>query len=263
MTTVSDICQFLEALAPRSKMMSWDNCGLLCGSSRKEVRRILVALDPFLDVAQEAAELGADMIVTHHPLIFRPAKSVTDETALGQTIIHLITNGIAAYNLHTNLDTAPGGVNDVLARTLGFENVQIIEPTEVDAGGRAWGLLRMGTVAEQTLPEFLGTVKARLGTPVLRYADGGKPVHKVACGGGACAGEWQSALAAGCDTFVTADAKYNDFWDARDAGLTLVDAGHFYTENPVCGNLCAKLREAFPEIAVTISERHRDCMAFF
>lgn len=263
MITVEDILTYLNTLAPQSRMMDWDNGGLLCGRKAKSVSRILIALDPFEDVAKEASEIKADLVVTHHPLIFRPLYNVTDDTAIGRTVMHLIQNDIAAINLHTNLDVAPDGVNAVLAKTLGFENITVIDPTDTDSEGRQWGLLRCGTVPEQKLDAFLSHVKNALGTPVLRYADGGKPVHRVACGGGACADEWKAVLSAGCDTFVTSDAKYNDFWDARDAGVTLIDAGHFFTENPVCGFLQAKLRQAFPDIETTISSVHKDCMHFY
>ena len=121
----------------------------------------------------------------------------------------------------------------------------------------------MGTVPEQSLDAFLTVVKTALHCPGLRYAQGGKSVHQVAVGGGACADGMAEALAAGCDTFVTADVKYNQFWDAADFGLNLIDAGHFYTENPVCGYLAEKLRAAFPAVSVKISQSHQDCMKFF
>lgn len=260
--TVHDVLQALEALAPASMKYDWDNVGLLCGRSSQEVRRILVALDPFEDVCREAAETGADLIVTHHPLIFQPPKSVTDGDSVGRCILFLATHGISAVNAHTNLDCAPGGVNDVLARTLGLEQVEVLNPAGTDAQGRPYGLLRAGTVAETPLAAFLDHVKARLGAPGLRYVDAGKTVRRVAVGGGACAGEIRAVYDAGCDTFVTADVKYNQFWDAHDLGLNLIDAGHFYTENPVCAVLAGTLRAAFPEIPVEISKNHKDCMKF-
>ncbi len=263
MICVNDIVTFLETLAPRNMAEDWDNVGLLCGSSAAPVTKILVALDPFSSVCQEAAQLGAELIVTHHPLIFSPLKSVTDASSVGQCFHTLLKNGISAINAHTNLDMAPGGVNDVLAQALGLEDITVPYPLGLDANGRAYGLLRTGTVASQPLDDFLSRVKERLGCPGLRYADGGKPVHRVAVGGGACGSEWLQAVQAGCDTFVTADVKYNQFWDAQQAGLTLIDAGHFYTENPVVAVLAQKLQAAFPEIPVSISKTHRDCMKFF
>ena len=240
----------------------WDNVGLLCGRRNQEVKKILVALDPFMDVCEEAAAIGADLIVTHHPLIFRAPKTVTTDDTVGQCILFLASHGISAVNAHTNLDCAPEGVNDVLAQTLGLETVEVLNAEGVDEQGRPWGLLRTGTVAETDLKSFLQLVKDRLHTPVLRYADGGKPVHRVAVGGGSCADALREVLDAGCDTFVTADIKYNQFWDASDLGLNLIDAGHFYTENPVCAVLASKLQVQFPEVEVVLS-KHSDCMKFF
>ena len=146
MPYVKDIIAHLETLAPGSTAESWDNVGLLCGSGDLPVTKILVALDPFLAVCQEAAELGADLIVTHHPLIFSPLKSITDQTSTGRCIRTLIVNGIAAVNAHTNLDVAPGGVNDVLAQVLGLKDVQVLFPTGTNPSGNPLGLLRAGVV---------------------------------------------------------------------------------------------------------------------
>ena len=263
MTTVGDILSYLETLAPRSMKMDWDNVGLLCGGKNRPVTKVLVALDPFEGVCKEAAQWGAELILTHHPLIFSPLKSVTDETSIGRAVQLLCSAGISAINAHTNLDCAPGGVNDCLAQTLGLSDVQVIAPSGVDELGRPWGLLRQGVVEIQPLSDFLPHVKEALHCDGLRYVNGGKPVHRVAVGGGACASELMDAVHAGCDTFVTADVKYNQFWDAHDLGLNLIDAGHFATENPVVSLLAAKIAAAFPDITVKISETHRDCMKFF
>lgn len=258
MATVADILKFVESIAPPGLKESWDNVGLLCGRRDREVKKILVALDPFLPVCREAVALGADVLLTHHPLIFSPLKAVSETSEAGECALTLIENGIAAINAHTNLDMAPGGVNDVLAAKVGLGNVEVLP-----LAGQDHGLIRIGTVEEMPLADFLAQVKAGLGTPVLRYCDGGKPVRQVAVGGGACGGAIDDAAAAGCDTFVTSDIKYNQFRDAQYAGLNLIDAGHFYTENPVCDVLAEQLRKAFPEMEVLVSEIHRDCAAFF
>lgn len=263
MTTVKDILAFLNTIAPPMMQEHWDNVGLLCGSRNQPVTKIFVALDPFESVCREAADAGADLLVTHHPLIFQPAKAVTDDTGIGRAILLLASRGICAINAHTNLDCAPGGVNDTLAQTLGLQNIEVVNPSGVDAEGRPWGLLRMGTVEEMPLPDFLAQVKENLGTPCLKYVDGGKPVRKVAVGGGACGGEWMDALSAGCDTFVTSDLRYNQFWEAMEAGLNLIDAGHFHTENPVCAVLARKLQAAFPKTEVILSQNHTDCANFY
>ena len=263
MTTVGDILKYIETLAPRSMKMDWDNVGLLCGSKATPVTKVLVALDPFEGVCREAAQWGAQLIVTHHPVIFQAPKAITDETSVGRSILQLCAHSISAINAHTNLDCAPGGVNDVLAKKLALVNVQVVDPDGTDENGNEWGLLRMRDVPEQPLDAFLNRVKTLLGCEGLRYVDGGKPVRKVAVGGGSCAGEMLDALRAGCDTFVTADVKYNQFWDARDLGINLIDAGHFATENPVVSVLAEKIAGAFPEIEVKISETHADCMKYY
>ena len=264
MTTVADILNFIETIAPPYMKESWDNVGLLCGRKDRPVRKVLVALDPFRSVIAEAIAEEADLLLTHHPLIFRePPMAVNEDTETGRCLLTLIEHGIAAINAHTNLDLAPGGINDVLAATLGLENVELTHPEGTDDQGRPYGLLRYGTVAEQSLERFLATVKQNLKCDGLRYTDGGKPVRKVAVGGGSCADGMHEALAAGCDTFVTADIKYNQFRTAWELGLNLIDAGHFHTENPTMPVLAEKLQAAFPEIEVKFSENHTDCMKFY
>ena len=263
MTTVADILKYVETIAPPYMKENWDNVGLLCGSRSTPVTKILVALDPFEHVCQEAAQWGAELIVTHHPIIFQAMKSLTDDTPIGRGILTLCRKGISAINAHTNFDCAPGGVNDILANALGLQDIQVLSPTGTNEEGMPYGLLRCGQVESQSLAQFLPKVKEKLHCLGLRYVDGGKPVRKVAVGGGSCGGAMHQALAAGCDTFVTADIKYNQFWDAQDLGLNLIDAGHFQTENPAVAVLAAKLQEAFPEIQVKISENHADCMKFY
>ena len=253
MAKAKDILQFIESIAPVELKMDWDNVGLLCGRADKEVSTILVALDPFPHVCEEAAQIGADLLVTHHPLIFNELKAVTDQTSVGQAIIKLISNDITAINAHTNLDCAEGGVNDTLAQKLELTDISVIGNEN---------LLRAGNFTS-TLPAFLEQVKTKLGCEGLRYVDGGKPVSKVAVGGGSCGSELEDVIAAGCDTFVTADVKYNQFWDAKVYGLNLIDAGHFQTENPVCAVLAEKIQAAFPELRVVLAKNHRDCMKFY
>lgn len=263
MTTVNDILNCIESIAPHQTKMDWDNVGMLCGSKSTPVTKVLVALDPFEHVCREAATMGAQLLVTHHPIIFQAMKAVTDETSIGRGIMLLCREGISAVNSHTNLDCAPGGVNDTLAKALGLTDIAVVNPSGTDSQGNEWGLLRSGVTQECALSDFLAHVKNALGCQGLRYVNGGKPVRKVAVGGGACAGGMLEALDAGCDTFVTSDAKYNQFWDAKELGLNLIDAGHFHTENPVVAVLAEKIAAQFPEIEVKISETHADCMKFF
>ena len=261
MATVADILKFIESIAPPYMAEEWDNVGLLCGRKDKPVRKILVALDPFRTVIDEAIAMNADLIVTHHPLIFRdPLMAVNEDTEAGRCVLTLIEHGIAAINAHTNLDLAPGGVNDVLAKTVGLRDIEIIDPVP---GEPAYGLLRRGRVDEQPMSSFLKTVKENLNCQGLRYVDSGRPVRVVAVGGGSCADGMFDALAAGCDTLVTSDIKYNQFRTAFELGLNLIDAGHFHTENPVMPVVAEKLRTAFPDALVVFSENHTDVMNFF
>ena len=262
MPTVADILQYIETIAPPYMKEDWDNVGLNCGRMDRPVTKILVALDPFDAACREAKAFGAELLVTHHALIWKPG-FITDRNTQGQNTLFLIENGIAHINAHTNLDLAPGGINDVLAQTIGLSNIEVITPKGTDAEGRPYGLLRSGIVDKQPLPSFLAVVKASLKCDGLRYVDGGKPVHKVAVGGGSCADGMFEAAAAGCDTLVTSDVKYNQFRTAFELGLNLIDAGHFHTENPAMPVLAAKLQAAFPQVQVKLSENHWDCMKFY
>ena len=262
MKTVGQICEALFELAPESMKESWDNVGLLCGHAGQPVKKVLVALDPFPDVAEEAKVSGVQLLLTHHPLIFGSIQAVNDQNAVGRTLLTLIENGIAAVNLHTNLDSAPGGVNDCLASVLELEGVQVLMPAGTDAQGRAYGLCRYGVIEPCSLPVFLHRVRDRLQCGGVRYTDGGRKVHRVAVGGGACGDFLEQAARLGCDTFVTSDLKYNQFADARELGINLVDAGHFPTENLVCRRLGEWLQSRCPEVEVLVSQKHEDVVKF-
>ena len=223
MTTVRDIEQYLYAWAPRELAESWDNVGLLVGDPEAEVRRVLVALDVTPQVVAEAIEKDCQLIAAHHPVM-----------------------NCAWNQVQTNLDAAAGGVNEVLAQKLGLSDLKML--TEEKIG-------RIGTLkCEIPLVEFTHSVIELLKCNGLRYVDAGRPVHRVAVGGGACGCYIPQAIAAGCDTFVTSDLKYNDFLDTE--GLNLIDAGHFPTENVVCPALRDRLAEAFPAVDVLCSTSH-------
>ena len=180
---------------------------------------------------------------------------VTDDAAITRGLMELIRNNISHICAHTNLDCAPGGVNDALAAVLGLEKVEPL--------GAYGGMMRCGYVPEQSLETFLSFIKEKLHCDGLRYVDGGKPVRKVAVGGGSCSDGLYDTILASCDTFVTSDVKYNGFWDAKEQGLNLIDAGHFHTENPVVAVLAEKLAAQFPKIEVKISESHWDCVKYY
>ncbi|MBR4309114.1 MAG: Nif3-like dinuclear metal center hexameric protein [Oscillospiraceae bacterium] len=260
MTTVQTVYEFLKTLAPEHMAYDWDHVGLLCGRSDREVHKILVALDPFTSVCKEAKELGCELLVTHHPIVWK-LEAVNDGTITGRDMIYLIENGISALNAHTNLDCAPGGVNDCLAARLGLTEVHVIDPMGTDAQGREYGLLRGGEISETEAEDFALRVKEALDCAGLRYVPGRK-IRKVAVGGGSCGDSLYRIRELGYDALVTADCKYNQFADAAEYGITLIDAGHFQTENPVCTYVAEALQRAFPQVEVILSEIHRDPICF-
>lgn len=256
MTTVREIESFLYGWAPRELAESWDNVGLLVGDPEAAVERVLVALDITPQVAEEALERGCQLIVAHHPVMncaWHPVQTVRADDRQGRTLTALLRGGVAAICMHTNLDAAEGGVNDCLACTLGLQDTKPLNEEKIG---------RIGTLScEKPLEQFLSDVVKSLSCNGLRYRDGGRPVHRVAVGGGACGEYIPQAIAQGCDTFVTSDLRYNDFLDTQ--GLNLIDAGHFPTEDVVCQEIVRRLRETFPELEVTKSAVHGDAVKFY
>ena len=261
--TVQDVLNALNKLAPFELKEEWDNVGLLCGRRSAEARKALIALDPTLEVLKEAAENGCDLLITHHPILFGAINEVSDASVTGAALLFAAEHGIACVNLHTNLDCVYGGVNEALAAQLMLEDSRLLSPRGVDQTGREYGYVRHGFVSPCTLGSFLDIVKKRLGCTALRYVDGKKEVNHVAVAGGACADEFRAVAEAGCDTFVTADVKYHQFMEAAALGVSLIDAGHFETENPVCDVLHRFLKRALPQLDVSLSERHADVISFY
>ena len=256
MPKVGDFEAVLAEWAPKELAASWDNVGLLVGSAEAEVQRCLIALDLTEAVAAEAIVSHAELILTHHPVMnctWKPVQSVTTETAQGRILMGLLSHGISAICMHTNLDAAEGGVNDCLAEALGLAET---EPLGED------GIGRVGTLAEPcSLPDFLRLVKTALSCGGLRYRDAGLPVRRVAVGGGACGSYIARAKELACDTFVTADLNYHAFLDAPE--LNLIDAGHFPTENGICSVILRRMQAHFPTVELQISAVHEDVIHFF
>ena len=252
MPTVAQIEQALFQLAPKDLAFDWDNVGHLEGSPDQEVQRVLVALDVTENVVSEAEKLGCQLIVSHHPLMnvrWHQAEMQTlrPDRYLGRLLRRLVKADISVISMHTNLDIAPGGVNDALAEALRIEDPGPMPGDET-------GLCRVGRLRNPVkLSDFAGEVCKALHANGVRYA-GDRPVEYIVVGGGACGCYIPQAIAAGCDTFVTSDLKYNDFLDTE--GLNLIDAGHFPTENVVCPALQDRLTEAFPAVDVLCSTSH-------
>ena len=256
MTTALDIERSLYDWAPRELAAEWDNVGLLVGDPAQEVGKLLIALDITQEVAEEAVSAGAQMIVSHHPVMncaWHEVQTLRADDAQGRLLRYLVRHDLAACCMHTNLDAADGGVNDCLARALGLSDLSPLNEEKIG---------RVGTLScEIPLEQFLHTVVKSLRCSGLRFRDGGKPVRRVAVGGGACRDYIPQALALGCDTFVTADLRYNDFLDTH--GLNLIDAGHYPTENVVCEAVRAYLENAFPQLEVVLSASHHDAIQYY
>lgn len=263
MATVGEFYQFLDEKAPFHTQMSFDNAGLLVGEREQEVSKLLISLDITEEVVEEALACGCQLIISHHPVIFHPLRALTEESPTGRILLKLARGHISAICAHTNLDLAAGGVNDALATTLGLTGVGPLCQDGVDSEGAPYGIGRVGMAAgEQSAAEFAASVKETLGANGVRYVDAGKTVRRVAVGGGACADLMERALAHACDTFVTADVKYNGFLDAKAMGINLIDAGHFPTENVVCPVLAHWLEETFSHVEILRSKVHHEVFSY-
>ncbi|MBQ9518449.1 MAG: Nif3-like dinuclear metal center hexameric protein [Firmicutes bacterium] len=233
---VKDVVNAVEKLAPPELAEHWDNVGLLIGDEKKPCKRVLFALDAIDAVIDEAIEEKADMIVTHHPIIFKGVSSVNTKTALGRRIIKLVKNDIAVYCAHTSLDIAAGGTNDILADTLKLKNKEGLIPLENGFMGRTGSL-----DTPVSLREFTQNVIETLGMPSVNVTGDENTVIKkigLCTGSGADRDFMLAAKKAGCDVYITGDVKYHDAQFADDIGICLIDATHFYTETIAMPIVC-------------------------
>lgn len=243
--TINELYRILNEKIPSSLSCEWDNDGLMCcPDGGAEVKRVLVTLDVTDAAVQAAKNGGYDVIVSHHPMIFKGLKAVNEENFIAAKTIDLIRNGIAVMSFHTRLDAVKGGVNDVLAALLGLRDA-------IPFGEEAIG--RIGTLDETIrADQFAERVKSVLGAPVVLLSDAGIPVRCVAVLGGGGDDDVSAAHKAGADTYVTGELKYHSLTDAPEEGMNLIEAGHFHTENPVCKILREWLLEIDPSLKVAL-----------
>ena len=239
LATVNDLVELLEELMPSNLAEDWDNVGLMLGRKGKTVKKILLALDLSKEVVEQAVAQKIDLIVTHHPAIFKKLKRVVDNDWQQDLLLTLAENGIAVYSAHTNLDCVSTGVNDVLAKLLKLEDIEVLDDSN--------GLGRIGVVEETSLAEYAQAVKVVLKADYVVIGDAGKQVRKVAVCGGAGSDLIDLALAKGADTLVTGDVKYHSAQQAVFNGLNIIDAGHQPTELPVLEKLADRLSLRFVE----------------
>ena len=267
MVIISDVLEFLKSAAPLEMKMDFDNVGLLVGRAGDVLSKVIVSLDITSDVVTEALDTGAQLVVSHHPLFFS-INSVTDADVTGRKIVRMLSGGVSAICMHTNLDAARGGVGDALAVAAGIASSGNPAGLLADEGrletGEAFSYGRVGHLASPLpLKEYMASLKAALGVGVIRYYDSGRAAHKVAVVSGSGGSHFEHAAAQGCDTFVTPDLKNDYFLEAKERGINLIDADHFCTENVVVAPLASKLQAAFPGVDVRVSEKHSQTVNFY
>ena len=234
MSTVKDIYSFLDSIAPFSTSAPWDNPGLLVGDENKNVKKVMISLDVTDDVIDQATKEKVDLVITHHPVIFDPVKSVTSDTLLYKAV----SSGLSFISSHTCLDIAKDGVNDCLANAVGIKNIESIEEDV---------FLKLGEIEEKSEDEFVAILKDKLSCNVL-YNSTGNKIKKVAFCSGSGGDLWELAKKIEADALLTGEAKYHEFLDASFNNISIFACGHFETEVVVIDMLKEKLEKEFKTI---------------
>ena len=259
---VKDIIKVMEKVAPPSLKESYDNVGLMVGDKEKEVHKVLLALDCTKKVIEEAKRNNIDLIITHHPLIFRKPSRIVKDDLQGFKIIELIKNDISLFSSHTNLDSVKGGINEEIVNILGFKSNKIIEESRV-LGFQTSGIGRIVELEEEKNPEdIIKIVKEKLNVENLRAVMGERKIKKIAIINGSGQDYFQDALRLGADCIITGDTTYHFASDYKEIGLTIIDPGHFKTEWIVFLKVMKKVEEKFPEIEFIHSNECEDPYEF-
>lgn len=235
MTTVKNIFDYINSIAPFDTQEQWDNSGFLAGDFRKEVKTVVMSLDPTAQAVDFAVSVSADLLLTHHPIIFNGVKRIEK----GSALYTLINNDIAHISAHTNFDLARCGINFNLAELLSLKNVKNIDGSFIVTGELE---------SEMSIDDFAQYVSTMLDCSGLRYTDTEKLIKKVAVGGGACE-EYIPVAMENADCFLTGDMKYHQMLDASQAGFAVISAGHFETENKPFLMLRDRLEKIFTDVA--------------
>ncbi len=245
MVKVKDISDYINSFAPYDTRCDWDNCGLLVGDGEQTVNKVALCLDLTEETLDGAISSGADLVVTHHPVIFTPQKSFLR----GDKAFELAARGISLICAHTCFDCAEGGVNDVLCNVLGISGAEAVASAEL-----AVPMVRIGGVKEQSTLELAALVASRLGTKC-RVVDCGNSVKRVAVCGGAGMDFYLDAVKAGADAYVTGEIKHHEMLFAKETGVTVIEAGHFETENPAMTALKNMLEKRFSQVEFVLVEQ--------
>ena len=260
MLSIDNIVQFLEEFAPARLAADWDNVGLLIGDRSKQARRIMTCLTVTPDSVAEAVDQQVDLIVTHHPMPFRPVKRITTDTLEGTLLWKLTSSGVSVYSPHTAFDSTRGGINEQLAKGLGLTDIRALIESSTDAPDVGTG--RMGQFKTSgTLGDLAAAVKGFLNVRSLQVlGDPTRPIKcvAVACGSG---GEFvQAAATAGCDCLVTGEARFHACLEAEALGLALILTGHYASERFAVEHLAETLARKFADLAVWASREERDSL---
>lgn len=240
MQKVLDVYNFLNEKYTIENQEPWDNSGLIVGDYQNEVRKIAVVLDINDETLRQSIEQKADLIVSHHPLIFKPVKKVTSESIEYK----LIKNNISVISIHTCYDNAKDGVNDILCEKLGIENTTVVETSDV-----VCPIVRMGTVNETTGDELAKKVKEILSGKV-SLADAGNRIRNVAVCSGSGSDFIREMIENDVDAYITGEASYHDMLFAKDNGMSVISAGHYETEKPAMEVLKERIKERFNDIEI-------------
>jgi dinuclear metal center YbgI/SA1388 family protein len=250
---IRSIIAHLETIAPTHLQESYDNAGLITGKADWNCTGVLFALDSTQEVIEEAINKGANLVVAHHPIVFRGLKSITGRNYIERTLITAIKHDIAIYAIHTNLDNVlRSGVNEKIAQMLGLQNLSILAPKD-ETGQIGAGVVGYLT---ESIPEtvFLQQLKKTMKAGIVRHTSTiGRAVKKVAVCGGSGSFLLPNAIKAGADVFVTADFKYHEFFDA-DGQILIADIGHYESEQFTIDLLFSIVSEKFPTFALHLTQ---------
>lgn len=262
MTKVSDIAKAIENAAPKFLMEDYDNVGMMVGNENKEVKKVLLSLDCTKEVIKEAINLKSDLIITHHPLIFKKPKNILAGDLLGDKVITLIKEDIALYSCHTNLDSTKGGINETVVSMLGFNSDQIIEPKEFKDYNNC-GIGRLVRLKEEILlNDIIKLVKEKLNINNVRIVKGSEKVKVLAVINGSGQDLFYRAKNLGADCIITGDTTYHFASDFKEMGISIIDAGHFSTEYLAFLKTLEFLNEKFKDVEFIASEKCSDPYEF-
>ena len=260
--TVKDILNCITEIAPLHWQESYDNAGLQVGDLNAEAHKALICLDITEEIVDEAINRNCDVIVSHHPLIFRGLKHLTPQTYIERAVMKAVKHDVAMISMHTNLDNSYLGVSRMLAERLGLQNLHLLQPSEAEPEVCGAGMIgEFETAMDETA--FLDFVANTIGSPCLRHsAFTGRKVKKVALCGGSGSPFMPDALRQKVDAYLTADIKYHDFF-VPEGNILLVDGGHFETEQFTKELICELIRKKFPTFAAEIAETRTNAVFYF